>query len=58
MKIDKKETAEHIFWTGFEKGKKHILDKIYKFVEQESEFMADTHSDMLLDRLVKFIKKL
>ena len=43
---------------GFSKGKKNIIDKILKFVEEESRFIPDIHSDALLDRLVKFVKKI
>ena len=55
-KIDK-ENLE-IFMIGFSKGKKNIIDKILKFVEEESRFIPDIHSDALLDRLVKFVKKI
>lgn len=46
------------FTFGYEEGKKDTIEKILKFVDKESEFLPDIHSDALLDRLVKFIKKL
>lgn len=46
------------FMKGYGKGKKEIVEKVLKFVEDESEFMLDVHTDSLLDRLVKFIKKI
>lgn len=44
------------FFQGYEQGKKDIVKKILKFVDEESEFIPDIHSDTLLDRLVKFVK--
>lgn len=43
---------------GCDKGKQDTIEKILKFVDEESKFLPDIHSDALLDRLVKFIKKL
>ena len=42
----------------YDKGKRENIEKILKFVDEESEFCPDVHHDMLLDRLVKFIKKI
>ena len=46
------------FEKGFNKGKEVVVKQIEKFIEDESKFIPDIHSDALLDRLVKFIKKL
>jgi hypothetical protein len=46
------------FMKGYDKGKKEIVEKLLKFVDNESEFLPDVHIDALLDRLVKFIKKI
>ena len=54
----KKKNKDNSFWQGFVKGKKFITSKVLKFVDKESEFLPDIHSDALLDRLVKFIKKI
>lgn len=58
--MKKKESRFDInaFMKGYEKGKKETVEKVLKFVEDESEFMLDVHTDSLLDRLVKIIKKL
>lgn len=49
---------DNSFWQGFVKGKKFITSKVLKFIDEESEFLPDIHIDYLLDRLVKFIKKI
>lgn len=46
------------FFKAYTKGKEDTINKIKKFIEQESKFMPDVHVDQLLDRLVKFIKEL
>lgn len=43
---------------GYEQGKKDIIQKILKFVDNECEFIPNVHSDSLLDRLVDFIKNI
>ena len=43
---------------GYEEGKKDAIEKVLKFVDKESKFIAGISSDMLLDRLVKEVKKL
>lgn len=54
----KQKNKDDLFWQGFVKGKKFIISKVLKFIDEESEFLPDIHSDALLDRLVKFIKKI
>ena len=54
----KEKINNEYFWIGYFKGKKEIIKKVLKFVEQEEEFLPDIHIDALLDRLVKFIKNL
>lgn len=58
MKDKKVKTKEEVYWCGFENGKKQVISKILKFVDKESEFLPDIHSDALLDRLVSFIKEM
>ena len=47
---------------GYEDGKKNgkelVIKQVLKFVDEECRFIVDIHSDSLLDRLVKIIKKL
>ena len=46
------------FALGYEEGKKFAVEKIIEFINEECEFIPDITSDMLLDRLVKVIKKI
>ena len=46
------------FFVGYEKGKEKVKKEILNFVDKESEFLPDIHSDALLDRLVKLVKNL
>ena len=43
---------------GEKKGKEIVIKQVLKFVDEECKFIADIHSDSLLDRLVKIIKNL
>lgn len=43
---------------GLKDGKQHAIEQILKFVDKESKFIAGVSVDMLLDRLVKEIKKI
>lgn len=54
----KKKVDEDSYWLGYFKCKKDIELKIEKFIEDESKFLPDIHSDKLLDRLANFIKKI
>lgn len=42
---------------GYEQGKNDVIKQVLKFVDDESKFIPNVHSDTLLDRLVKMIKK-
>ena len=46
------------FWAGYQKGKKDTAKKMLDFVDKECKFIAGVESDLMLDRLVNFIKKL
>lgn len=35
-----------------------IIETIKKFIDKESKFLPDIHSDILLDRLAKLIKEI
>lgn len=35
-----------------------IIARLKKFIDNESKFIADIHSDSLLDRLAKLIKEI
>lgn len=35
-----------------------IIEKLKTFIDKESKFIADIHSDSLLDRLAKLIKEI
>lgn len=43
---------------GYNKGKKEVLDAVKNFIDKESKFLPDIHSDALLDRLVDLLKKI
>ena len=43
---------------GIKEGKRQAVEQILKFVEEESKFILHNTEDMLLDRLVKEIKKI
>ena len=58
MKVSKRIKESKSYAIGYEEGKKETIDKLIKFVDNESKFMPDIHTDKLLDRLVNFIKKL
>ena len=57
MKKDKK-ICEDSYWLGYYRCKKDIVNKLLRFVDKESKFIPDIHSDKLLDRFVEFIKKI
>ena len=50
--------TELAYKNGYEKGTKDTVEQILKFVEQESKFIAGVSADMLLDRIVKEVKKI
>lgn len=58
MKINEKIKKSKSFVVGYEQGKKDTIKKILNFVDEESKFIVDIGSDMLLDRIVKEIKKI
>lgn len=58
MKINEKIKQSKSFIVGYEQGKKDTIKKILNFVDEESKFIVDIGSDMLLDRIVKEIKKI
>ena len=58
MKTSKTIIQSKSYAIGYEQGKKQALEQILKFVEEESKFIPNVHSDTLLDRLVKEVKKI
>lgn len=56
--VKEKEIFYEAHKLGFDSGAKYVVGKILQFIEKESEFTVDVHSDSLLDRLVNFIKKI
>lgn len=58
MKKNKVVIDSKSFWIGYSKGKKNAIEKIRKFIEEESEFLPDVHTDGLLDRLANVLKKI
>lgn len=48
----------NFYESGYKDGKKEVIDKLLRFVDNESKFIASKSMDLLLDRIVKEIKKI
>lgn len=58
MKTSKTILQSKSYAIGYEQGKKDVIEQILNFVEEESKFIAHESADMLLDRIVKEVKKI
>ena len=56
--IKEKEVFYEAHKLGFDNGVKSTVNAVLRFIDEESRFTVDIHSDSLLDRLVSFLKKL
>ena len=58
MKISKKIKESKSYAIGYEEGKKDTIKHILNFVDKESKFIVGIGTDMLLDRIVKEVRKI